>query len=333
MDILLADWAFFFFIVPALLIIDLVVFNKNEDRVIGFRQSMILSAWYIAAGLGFGVMVWLQFGQETALNYYTAYILEKSLSLDNLFVMSVIFSACCIPRQYQHRVLVWGIIGVILLRGLMIGLGAAAVQHFSWVLFIFAAILIYTGFKLLFLDEEEEATPESFANKPLVVFLKKHLRFTPTIHENRFFIREKRSSEGESKPVLVATPLFLALVVIEISDVMFAFDSVPAALAVTTDTFVVYTSNIFAILGLRALFFAVENIIDRFSLVKYALSAVLIFIGGKVFYNAWFGHITATTSLIITLAVLTAGFVFSILKSQADQKKEEKTGSAKESQE
>lgn len=331
MDLLLADWALFFILVPVLLLVDLFFFNKNEDRIIGFRQSMILSAWYIAAGLAFGILVWVQFGQETALNYYTAYILEKSLSLDNLFVMSVIFSACCIPRQYQHRVLVWGIIGVVILRGLMIGLGAAAVQHFSWVLFVFAAILIYTGFKLFFMDGDEEADPEEFAKKPLVVFLKKHLRFTPNIHENRFFVREDRSAEGGPKKALVATPLFLALVVIEISDVMFAFDSVPAALAVTTDTFVVYTSNIFAILGLRALFFAVENIIDRFALVKYALSAVLIFIGGKVFYNAWFGHISAMTSLTVTLAVLTAGFVFSILKSQIDEKK--KAGEPKEPRE
>lgn len=331
MDLLLADWALFFIIVPVLLFVDLFYFNKNEDRVIGFRQSMILSAWYIAAGLAFGVLVWAQFGQEKALNYYTAYILEKSLSLDNLFVMSVIFNACCIPRQYQHRVLVWGILGVIILRGIMIGLGAAAVQNFSWMLFVFAAILIYTGFKLFFMDTDEEASPEEFAQKPLVVFLKKRLRFTPKIYENRFFAREDRSAEGGPKNALVATPLFLALIVIEISDVMFAFDSVPAALAITTDTFVVYTSNIFAILGLRALFFAVENIIDRFALVKYALSAVLIFIGGKVFYNAYFGHISAMTSLTVTLSVLTAGFVFSILKSQIDEKK--KAGEPKEPQE
>ena len=152
--------------------------------------------------------------------------------------------------------------------------------------------------------------------------MKKHLRFTPKIHENRFFVREDRSKEGGGKAVLVATPLFLALVVIEISDVMFAFDSVPAALAVTTDTFVVYTSNIFAILGLRALFFAVENILDRFAQVIYALSAVLIFIGGKVYYNAWFGHISSTTSLIVTISVLSAGFIFSYIKTRIDEKKE-----------
>ena len=337
MNLELADWGIFFFLIPFLLYIDLFYFNKKEDRIIGFRQSLILSAWYIAGGLAFGLLVWYHFGAPKAMDYYTAYVLEKSLSLDNLFIMSVIFSACHIPRQYQHRVLVWGIIGVILLRGLMIGIGAAAVIQFSWVLYIFAAILIYTGIKLFFIDEEEEADPEKFAEKPLVVFLKKHLRFTPKIHGNRFFIREdrpdKKNPDALKKGVLVATPLFLALVVIEISDVLFAFDSVPAALAVTQDIFIVYTSNIFAILGLRALFFAVENIIDRFELIKYALSVVLIFIGMKVFYNHYVGldgkeimgmeftHITSATSLIITVGALATGFIFSWIKTKHEEKK------------
>ncbi len=323
MEILLTNWVLFFALVPLLLYIDLNFFNQNKDRVIGFKQSLTLSAWYIAAGLAFGLLIWVEFGPDKALNYYTAYILEKSLSLDNLFVMSVIFTACCIPREYQHRVLVWGIIGVVLLRGMMIGIGAAAVKQYAWVLYIFALILIYTGFKLIFMDEEEESNPEEFAKKPLVVFLKKYLPFTPNIHGNRFFAYEERGPEGKAKPTLVATPLFLALIVIEISDVMFAFDSVPAALAITTDTFIVYTSNIFAILGLRALFFAVENILDRFSQVKYALSAVLIFIGGKVFYNAYFPDITPTTSLLVTLGVLAAGFIFSMAKTRIEEKSKE----------
>ncbi len=342
MDLELADWGIFFLLVPFLLYIDLFYFNKNEDRIIGFRQSLILSAWYIVAGLAFGLLVWYHFGSSKAMDYYTAYVLEKSLSLDNLFVMSVIFSACHIPRQYQHRVLVWGIIGVIVLRGIMIGLGAAAVMKFSWVLYLFAALLIYTGVKLFFIDQDEESDPEKFAQKPLVVFLKKNMRFTTKIHGNRFFVREDRPDKKDpnkiNKGVLVATPLFLALVIIEISDVMFAFDSVPAALAVTQDIFIVYTSNIFAILGLRALFFAVENVIDRFELMKYALSAVLVFIGMKVFYNSFVGHsgreimgmefthVTSATSLTITVSALTAGFVFSWLKTKHDEKKSEKSG-------
>lgn len=309
-------WAIFFVAVPFLLFIDLKMFNKGGDNVIGFRKSLILSAWYIAAGLAFGVLVWIDFGAERAMNYYTAYVIEKSLSLDNLFVMSVIFSAFAIPRQYQHRVLVWGIIGVLLLRGIMIGAGAALVHQFDWVLYIFAAILIFTGIKMLFMDDDDDLG--NFEEKPLVVFLKKHFPFTPKIHGRKFFVHKSELIDVEkkvSKSAYIATPLMLALIVIEISDVIFAVDSIPAALAVTTDTFVVFTSNVFAVLGLRALFFAVENIIDRFSLMKYALSFVLCFIGFKVFYNGMFGHISPAVSLTVTLGALTAGFVFSAIKT------------------
>tara|TARA_B100001989_G_scaffold250351_1_gene227305 strand:+ start:4310 stop:5287 length:978 start_codon:yes stop_codon:yes gene_type:complete len=312
-----ADWAIFFLIVPFLLAIDLKLFNKGGDNVIGFRKSLILSAWYIAAGLAFGLLVWWHFGAERAMNYYTAYVIEKSLSLDNLFVMSVIFSAFAIPRQYQHRVLVWGIIGVVILRGIMISAGATLVHYFDWTLFIFAAILIFTGIKMLFIEDED---PDEFENKPLTVFLKKRFPFTSDIHGNKFWVRV----EKEGKSVLMFTPLFLALIVIEISDVIFAVDSIPAALAVTTDTFVVFTSNIFAVLGLRALFFAVENIIDRFDLMKYALSLVLVFIGGKVFYNAYFGHIPPSVSMTITLTVLACGFIFSLLLTKNEEEEEAK---------
>lgn len=319
-----ADWAIFFALVPLLLIIDLKLFNQGKDNIIGFRKSLILSAWYIAAGLGFGLLVWWHFGAERAMNYYTAYVIEKSLSLDNLFVMSVIFSALAIPRQYQHRVLVWGIIGVVVLRGIMIGSGAALVHHFDWVLYIFAAILIYTGIKMAFIDDDNDV--DNFEEKPLIVFLKKNFPFTTQIHGKRFFIRQEdlkdESVSDKSKSAkYIATPLFLALIVIEISDVIFAVDSVPAALAITTDTFVVFTSNIFAILGLRALFFAVENIIDRFELMKYALSFVLVFIGFKVFYNEMFGHISPSVSLIVTLTALSSGFIFSMLKTQKEKPK------------
>ena len=319
----LTDWAIFFALVPILLIIDLKLFNKDGEQVIGFRKSLILSAFYIAAGLAFGLVVWAHFGADRAMLYYTTYVIEKSLSLDNLFVMSVIFSSFAIPRQYQHRVLVWGIIGVILLRGIMIGAGAAIVHQFAWVLFIFAAILIYTGIKMMLIDEDEDAG--NFEEKRLVIFLRKHLPLTTKIHKNKFLVRrdtlsaeEEKTIKGESKYVF--TPLLLALIIIEISDVIFAVDSIPAALAITTDPFIVYTSNIFAVLGLRALFFAVENIIDRFDLMKYAISFVLAFIGFKVFYNAYcdvsnLPHISPSMSLTVTIAALAAGFVFSAIKT------------------
>lgn len=313
------DWIIFFIMVPLLLAIDLKLFNKGGDNVIGFRKSLILSCWYIVAGLAFGLLIWWDFGAEKAMQYYTTYVIEKSLSLDNLFVMSVIFSAFAIPREYQHRVLVWGIIGVIVLRGIMIGAGAALVHQFDWVLFIFAAILIYTGIKMMFMDDDDDV--DNFEQKPLVVFLKKRFPFTTHIHNNKFFVRRDALSVEEEKDVkgrsrFVATPLFLALVIIEISDVIFAVDSIPAALAVTTDPFIVFTSNVFAVLGLRALFFAVENIIDRFDLMKYALSFVLTFIGFKVFYNGFeFGHISPSVSLSITVGALSAGFIFSMMKT------------------
>lgn len=321
----MADWAIFFALIPILLYIDLKMFNKGEDKVIGFRMSLILSAWYIVAGLAFGLIIWWHLGSDKAMLYYTTYVIEKSLSLDNLFVMSVIFTAFAIPRQYQHRVLVWGIIGVIILRGIMIFAGAAIVHQFDWVLFIFAAILVYTGIKMMFMDDEDE--DENFEDKRLVKFLRKRFPLTKEIHGNRFMVRRDSLSEEEANAVkgrstFVFTPLFLALIIIEISDVIFAVDSIPAALAITTDPLIVFTSNVFAVLGLRALFFAVENIINRFDLMKYAISFVLAFIGFKVFYNAvcnvtgfYEYHVTPAISLTVTLGALTAGFVFSAIKT------------------
>lgn len=321
----LADWAIFFALIPILLYIDLKMFNKGEDNVIGFRMSLILSAWYIVAGLAFGLLIWWHFGADNAMLYYTTYVIEKSLSLDNLFVMSVIFTAFSIPRKYQHRVLVWGIIGVIVLRGIMIFAGAAIVHQFDWVLFIFAAILIYTGIKMMLMDDDDDV--ENFEDKKLVKFLRKRFPLTKEIHGNRFMVRRDQLTEEEAKAIkgtskFVFTPLFLALMIIEISDVIFAVDSIPAALAITTDPFIVFTSNVFAVLGLRALFFAVENIINRFDLMKYAISFVLAFIGFKVFYNAFcnvYGlyeyHVTPAVSLTVTLGALAAGFIFSAIRT------------------
>ncbi len=320
----LLDWSIFFAIVPLLLYIDLKLFNK-DDHVIGFRESLILSLWYIVAGLAFGLLILWREGSEHAMLYYTTYVIEKSLSLDNLFVMSVIFSALAIPKCYQHRVLVWGIIGVLILRGIMIWTGAALVHQFNWVLFIFAAILIYTGFKMLFMEDQDNV--EDLDDKPLVIFVKKHFPMTTTFHGHGFFVPRSRMTESEriqhpKNVKFVFTPLFLALIVIEVSDLIFAVDSIPAALAISTDPFIVFTSNVFAVLGLRALFFAVENIIDRFEFMKYALAIVLSFIGFKVFYNGLFpeAHISPAFSLSITLGVLVFGFVFSWIKTNGQEK-------------
>ena len=321
----LLDWSIFFALVPLLLYVDLKLFN-NDDHVIGFRESLILSLWYIVAGLLYGLVILWHTGAEDAMLYYTTYVIEKSLSLDNLFVMSVIFSSLAIPKQYQHRVLVWGIIGVLILRGIMIWAGAALVHQFNWVLFIFAAILIYTGLKMFFVEDQEEN--EEIDKKPIIVFIKKHFPLTTIFYGHSFFVPRSKlnafnRAQYSENVKFVFTPLFLALIVIEVSDLIFAVDSIPAALAISTDPFIVFTSNVFAVLGLRALFFAVENIIDRFEFMRYALAIVLTFIGFKVFYNGLFeeAHISPALSLSITLGVLIGGFVFSWIKTKGQEEK------------
>lgn len=306
-------WAIFLAFVFTLLFVDLFILNK-KDHVIGFQESMRLSAIYISLGLLFGLWVWYQDGASQAADYYTVWLLEESLSMDNLFVMSVIFSSFAIPREYQHRVLLWGILGVIVLRGVMIGAGAALVHEYDWVLLFFAGILILTGIKLLRVNTEEK---EDYTQKSYVRFLARHMRIHDQLHGNKFFVRLKNPGEV-GKGLLYATPLFLTLCTIELTDVMFAFDSVPAALAVTTDPYIVYTANIFAILGLRAMFFAIEHVIHRFEYLKYALSLVLIFIGLKVFYVYFSGDaLPGYVSLGITVGVLAGGIIVSMLRTKS----------------
>lgn len=310
-------WAAFFIFVFTLLFVDLFVLNK-KDHVIELKESLRLASIYASLGLMFGLWVWYSDGGAQAADYYTVWLLELSLSMDNLFVMSVIFSSFAIPRQYQHRVLVWGIIGVVVLRGIMIAAGAALVQQYAWVLIIFAIILILTGIKLLKSDTEEK---EDYTQKPFVRFLKKHLRVDDQIHGNNFFVYMKESV-GSDKMVRYATPLFLALCTIELTDVMFAFDSIPAALAVTTDPYIVYTANIFAILGLRAMFFAIEHIIHRFEYLKYSLSLILILIGLKVVYVELSGqHVPAFIALGMTVGVLAGGIILSMMKTRGNAPK------------
>lgn len=301
--------------VTTVLTLDLAVFNKH-DHVIEMKESLKLAGVYMCFGLLFGLWVWLRNGSADAMDYYTVYILEQTLSLDNLFVMSVIFASFSIPRQYQHRLLVYGIIGVVILRGATIAAGAALVQEYQWVLLVFAAILFYTGIKLFFVAGEEER--EDYSQKPVAKFLERHLRVTPNIEGHKFFVRTPIMG-GAGKAVLHATPLFIALVVIELTDLLFAFDSVPAALAITQDPYIVFTANIFAILGLRAIFFAMEHIIHRFIYLKYSLAILLMFISGKVFYTQIIGHhVPAWLSLSLTIAILGAGIAASLLRTKAN---------------
>ena len=297
-------WLSFMAVVVAMLAVDLGLFHKDAAEI-GVAESLRMSAVYITMGLAFSLFVGWQMGGAAASNYLTAFVVEKSLSMDNVFVMALIFSSLAIPRALQHRVLFWGVLGVILLRGLMIGVGATLVAEYHWVLYIFAAFLILTGIRMLFAKDDH--APMDNAG---VRWLKARLRMTEGLEGESFFVKR----EG----LWFATPLFLALIMVETADLIFAVDSVPAVFAITADPFLVYTSNIFAILGLRALYFALSAILHRFAYLKYALSALLIFIGSKMFIADWLDweKFPASLSLGITAAILTTGIVVSLWKTR-----------------
>ncbi|MCW5658139.1 MAG: TerC family protein [Burkholderiaceae bacterium] len=302
-------WLSFIGVVIVMLVLDLGVLHK-EDREIGIRESLLLSAGYVSMALLFGAWVWWQLGPQSGLEYYTGFLIEKSLSMDNVFVIAMVFAFFAVPREYQHRVLFWGILGVIVLRAIMIGVGAALVSQFSWVLYVFGAFLVLTGIKMLWFANHQP----DLANNPLLKLLRRALRVTPTLHGNAFFVRRPHPTNGRA--VWWATPLFLALCVVEFADLIFAVDSVPAIFAITTDPFIVYTSNIFAILGLRALYFALAAMIHRFAYLKYALALVLVFIGAKIFAVGIVGKIPPTVSLSVTAALIAGGVLVSLWKTR-----------------
>ncbi len=302
-------WLAFLGIVIALLTFDLGVLHK-KTREIEVKESLILSVVYITLGLAFGVWVWWYLGAELGMAHMTTFVVEKMLGIDNVFVIAIIFSFIAVPRPYQHRVLFWGILGVIVLRAIMIGLGATLVAQFGWVLYILAAFLIATGVKMLVLADKEY----SIANNPIVAFMRKHFNVTNKPHGEKFFVQKPHPASG--KAVWFMTPPFMALVLIEVADVIFAVDSVPAIFALTTDPFIVYTSNIFAILGLRALYFVLAAMITRFTYLKTALAVVLISIGSKIFIADLLGIVKfpPAVSLSITFAILAFGVVYSLWK-------------------
>ena len=305
-------WLSFLGLVIALTAFDLGVLNK-ENREMGIAESLKLSVFYISIAMAFGIWVWIAKGADLGMKYYTGFFIEKALSIDNVFVISLIFTYFAIPRMYQYRALVWGIIAVIILRGIMIGVGAAVVQQWYWVLYIFAAFLIATGVKMLFASDK----PMDVANNPVVKFISKHMRVTKELHAQKFFV--KVPDEKTGKLVRAATPLFLALVVINIADLVFAVDSVPAIFAITTDTFIVYTSNIMAILGLRALYFALAAMVHRFHYLKFALALVLVFIGSKIFVADFIlggDKFPPVLSLGVTAALIAGGIFWSLWKTR-----------------
>lgn len=311
-------WASFLLVIVTLLAFDLGVLNRKDEEL-GVAQSLWLSAFYIGVAIAFGGYIWWAYeagrlvtedGTHAGVAYFTGFFIEKALSIDNVFVISLIFTFFAIPARYQYRALVWGILAVIILRGLMIAAGAALVQQYGWVLYIFGAFLIATGIKMMFVPE---ADPD-ISNNPVVRFLKRRMRVTDTLHEQNFFVRKVDPATG--KMANFATPLFLALVVINLADLIFAVDSVPAIFAITTDTFIVYTANIMAILGLRALYFALAAMVHRFHYLKYALAMVLIFIGLKIFWNELVGKLNPAISLGVTLGLIIGGVLFSLWKTR-----------------
>lgn len=303
------EWFVFFTIITALIVLDLGIFNK-KDEIISPQKSVKLTIAYLIIGLVFGIYIYFDLGKESAAEYYTGFLIEKTLSLDNIFLISVIFSALSIPQKYQHKVLLLGIIGVIILRGILIYIGAKVVEEFEWIMYIFAIILIVTGIKMLILGNK----PFNIKESKLLLFLQKFLPLTNNIHGNKFYIYENDSQ----KTKIVFTPLFLSLVMIELCDLIFAIDSIPAIFSITTNSFVIYTSNVFAILGLRALYFAIIYLVDRFKYLKTSLSFILIFIGSKTFLKDILDieKFPPVFSLSITIFILLAGVVFSILKNK-----------------
>jgi tellurite resistance protein TerC len=279
--------------VLVLLAIDLRVSSKQDEK--GFKEAVGWSLFWIALSLGFGAFVWFRYGGEQGLEFFAGYLLEKSLSVDNLFVFVLLFRSFAIPAVHQHRVLFWGVLGALILRGTLIVAGVALVHRFHWILSVFGAVLIYSAWKILFTDEAPERVP---TDNSIVRFVQRHFPVTPSISGPHFFLR---GSQGK----LCATPLFLALIAAETADLVFALDSIPAVFAVTDDSFLVFSSNVCALLGLRALYFVVRGALLRLRYLKPGLAAILSFVGLKMLLFRWI-KLPTGTSLIIIGAILAA---------------------------
>jgi len=302
-------WGLFAGLVVGLLAFDLGVLHRTM-REVTLRESVGLSAAYVAVAAAFGAWIWATLGSEAGAAFFSGYLLEKCLSVDNVFVISAIFGFLAIPREYQHRLLFWGILSVVLLRGLLISVGAALVHEFAWVLPFFGVVLLYTGYRIA----RPKMDSAVAVRHPLFRLVLRHLPVSDSLDGSRFFTRVPAVDGVGTR--LVATPLFLALLIVEISDVLFAVDSVPAIFAITTDPFIVYTSNIFAVLGLRALYFALSEVLRRFEHLKVAMGVLLGLAGLKIFYNALVGKIDPLVSLSVTVSVLGAGVVYSFWRTR-----------------
>jgi len=294
-------WVGFNAFILAMLALDLGVFHR-KSHVVSFRESLTWTGVWITLALLFNAGVWYYAGAQKGLEFFTGYVIEKSLSVDNVFVFALLFSYFTVPAKYQHKVLFWGILGALVMRAIMIFLGAALISRFSWVIYVFGAFLILTGLKMIF-KRAEEIHPE---RNPVVRLFKRMMPVTAEYRQDKFFIRENG--------VLMATPLFVVLLLVEFSDLVFAVDSIPAIFAITNDPFIVYTSNVFAILGLRSLYFSLAGVMDKFHYLKIGLGVVLAFVGVKMILSHTQYKIDTMVSLGVIATILTLSIVWSLLR-------------------
>lgn len=307
-------WAGFIAFVVVMLALDLFVFGGRKAHRVGVREAAAWSIAWLALAMAFNALLWWylsgtvgrDIADQKALEFLTGYVIEKSLSVDNVFVFLLIFTAFQVPAEYQRRVLIYGVIGAIIMRAIMIIAGAYVVREFSWVLYIFGAFLLITGMRMLVAADKEPDVEKNW----LLRLARRHLRVTDGLRGEKFFVRENG--------LLFVTPLFLVLLLVEASDLVFAVDSIPAIFAVTTDPFIVFTANIFAIMGLRALYFLLADMADRFHLLKYGLALVLSFIGVKLMI-APFYHIPIELSLGIVVTTLTLSVVASLISTRPEK--------------
>jgi len=296
-------WVGFNVFVLAMLAVDLFIFHKDAHEV-SLREAAAWSTVWIVLAMLFGAGVYLRTGREPALEYLTGYVIEKALSVDNIFVFVLIFSYFRVPARYQHRVLFWGILGALLMRGAMIGAGAYLIERFHWVVYVFGGFLVLTGLRMA-TQTEQAIEPES---NPVIRLVRRLVPVTDAYHGQDFFVRQP----VDGVPRLAATPLFVVLVLVETTDLIFAVDSIPAIFAITRDAFIVYTSNVFAILGLRALYFLLAGVIHRFHYLKVALAAVLVFVGLKMLLVDVY-PVPIGISLAVIAAVLASSVAASLL--------------------
>lgn len=300
------EWLAFFAIIGFMLVLDLGVFHKKSHKV-SIKESLAWTGVWISLAMLFNAWIYYKMGHQKGIEFLTGYVIEKALSVDNIFVISLIFTYFRVPAQFQHRVLFWGVLGALFFRIIFIFAGVALISKFNWMIYVFGAFLVYTGLKML---REEEKHVEIEAN-PMIKFIKKFWKISPHFDGENF----RTTVNG----VRHFTPLFLVLIMIETTDIIFAVDSIPAILAITPDPYIVFTSNVFAILGLRSLYFALNGIMEMFEYINYALSGILVFVGIKMIIAGWY-HIPTIVSISVILGLLIASVVASIYFPKKNKK-------------